>query len=92
LNGKGLNRSWRVIVADCVRKQIRRFPRGYAAKIRRAIDEMEDNPFLGDIRKLSGEQNVFRRRVGNFRVIFEVLSRERVVLIYDIRRRTSSTY
>ncbi len=35
------------------------------------IDKLSDNPFLGDIKKLKGDDS-FRLRIGDYRVIFEV--------------------
>jgi mRNA-degrading endonuclease RelE of RelBE toxin-antitoxin system len=52
---------------------------------------MEQNPFQGDIRKLQGLAG-FRRRVGNWRILFEVVLEQRHVVIAAIERRTSTTY
>jgi mRNA-degrading endonuclease RelE of RelBE toxin-antitoxin system len=53
---------------------------------------MEENPFFGDVRKLKGGQDGFRRRVGDWRVFFDVYSEERRVVVTAIERRTSTTY
>jgi mRNA-degrading endonuclease RelE of RelBE toxin-antitoxin system len=52
---------------------------------------MRTNPFGGDIRKLQG-LNGFRRRVGDWRIFFEVLPEGREVIIAAVERRTSTTY
>jgi mRNA-degrading endonuclease RelE of RelBE toxin-antitoxin system len=52
---------------------------------------MQQNPFQGDIRKLQGLPG-FRRRVGNWRILFEVVVERRHVVIAAIERRTSTTY
>jgi mRNA-degrading endonuclease RelE of RelBE toxin-antitoxin system len=54
---------------------------------------MKDDPFSGDASALRGEyQGLFRRRVGSWRVIFELDPDRRLVLIHDILRRSSTTY
>lgn len=53
---------------------------------------METDPFDGDIVKLGGEEDMWRRRVGAYRVLFKVLSEEKVVFVREVARRTSSTY
>ena len=54
---------------------------------------MKINPFSGDTIALKGEyQGLHRRRVGSWRIVFAVKTEERVVVVADILRRTSSTY
>lgn len=92
LNGQNLNGSWRVVLTDDVEKQLRRLPGPVRRKIISVVDGMTKSPFSGDVRSLKGGDTLWRRRVGSYRVIFEIYPAERVVFIYDILRRTSSTY
>jgi mRNA-degrading endonuclease RelE of RelBE toxin-antitoxin system len=50
------------------------------------------DPLQGDIRKLKGERDGFRRRVGDWRIFFDVYPYEGRVVVTGIERRTSSTY
>jgi mRNA-degrading endonuclease RelE of RelBE toxin-antitoxin system len=50
------------------------------------------NPYGGDIAKLGGEEDVWRRRVGAYRVFYEVNQKKRVIYIFRVERRTSKTY
>ncbi|MBV9824738.1 MAG: hypothetical protein JO001_03515 [Alphaproteobacteria bacterium] len=62
-------------------------------RIEAALLEMQNDPRSGDTRPLLGRhQGAFRRRVGSWRIIFALKPEERVVLIADITRRTSTTY
>ncbi|MBT9168439.1 MAG: hypothetical protein DDT19_01784 [Syntrophomonadaceae bacterium] len=87
-----LNKNWHIIIADSAKKNFRRLPKNDSKLVENAIDQMESNPFGGDIIKLSGEENVWRRRVGNYRIIFEILSEKNIIYIYQIQRRASKTY
>ena len=54
---------------------------------------MEDDPLSGDIAALKGEYHgQFRRRIGSWRVIFELDAEHRIVLVHDILRRSTTTY
>ncbi|MDQ1387844.1 MAG: hypothetical protein QOF56_1298 [Acidobacteriaceae bacterium] len=50
---------------------------------------MQEDPLQGDIRKLQGLPG-FRRRVGNWRILFEVVIERRHAVIAAIERRTST--
>ena len=82
---------WTVVLAGPARKSLKRIPAADKARILAALTEMEQDPFQGDIRKLQGLPG-FRRRVGNWRILFEVVLEYRQVVIASIERRTSTTY
>ena len=79
-----------VVLAGPARKSLRRIPATDKTRILAALAEMQQNPFQGDIRKLQGLPG-FRRRVGNWRILFEVMPETRQVVIAAVERRTSTT-
>ena len=82
---------WSVVLAGPARKSLRRIPVADKTRILAALAEMLQNPFQGDIRKLQGLPG-FRRRVGNWRILFEVMPETRQVVVAAVERRTSTTY
>jgi len=82
---------WTVVLAGPARKSLKRIPVTDKTRILAALAEMQENPFQGDIKKLQGLPG-FRRRVGNWRILFEVLPDVRHVVVAAIARRTSTTY
>ena len=84
--------NWCVEVADSVEKYLRRIPRKDYRRIEAAIDSLETDPFTGDLTKLGGFENVWRRRVGNYRIKFQTTSKTRFLFVFEIKRRTSTTY
>jgi len=50
------------------------------------------NPYFGDIQKLKGEENSWRRRVGSYRIFYKIKVSESVILVFHLERRTSKTY
>lgn len=84
--------AWTVIVAKPAQKQVARFPVKGQARIGAAVRAMAGDPFIGDVLKLQGEANRWRRRVGNYRIFFAVDTAASIVQVCAIVRRTSSTY
>ena len=83
---------WTVHVDRAVQKQLRRIPKRDAERIFSAITELAANPYSGDVAKMQGEDDVWRRRVGAYRIFFEVLADETTVYVYRAERRSSTTY
>lgn len=53
---------------------------------------MESDPFKGDLKRLKGKETAWRRRVGNYRIIYDLYFDEHLIVIQGILRRTSITY
>jgi mRNA interferase RelE/StbE len=82
---------WTVVLAGPARKSLKRIPANDKTRVLAALAEMQQDPFQGDIRKLQGLPG-FRRRVGDWRILFEVVLERRQVVVAAIERRTSTTY
>lgn len=83
---------WRVIVDPAAVKQLLRLPGKDRTRMRSVLAEMGVNPFRGDIKKMKGEDSVWRRRVGAYRIKYELRTSEDIVYVFDIERRSSNTY
>ena len=84
--------NWIIVIDSQAEKQLKKFPVKDYERIRRIINAMEANPFFGDVNKLSGTENIWRKRIGNYRIIYEFYESKRIIYISDIKRRTSNTY
>jgi len=84
--------SWQISVANAAQKQLEKVPARNAEKIEKAIDGMAVNPFAGDVKKMSGKEDIWRRRVGSYRIFYKVIQDLKIVYIFEITRRTSKTY
>jgi mRNA interferase RelE/StbE len=82
---------WAVVLAGPARKSLKRIPANDKTRVLAALAEMQQDPFQGDIRKLQGLPG-FRRRVGDWRILFEVVLERRQVVVAATERRTSTTY
>lgn len=57
-----------------------------------ALHQMEQNPFTGDVTHLTNASIAWRRRVGSYRILFDIEPKERRIRVHHIMRRTSTTY
>jgi mRNA interferase RelE/StbE len=73
-----------------IKRDLRRIPRPDRERIAEAVQALADDPHPTGVVQL--EQDVYRLRVGNYRVIYKVLDEERIVLIGRLVRRLESTY
>lgn len=53
----------------------------------KAIESLVDNPFPRQHRKLRGSERDYRIRVGDYRVIYQVETKTKVIVIYHVRHR-----
>jgi len=83
--------AWTVLLAGPARKSLSRVPAADHKRLLAALDEMQHDPFRGDVRKLQGLPGL-RRRVGNWRIFFELVPEQRQVVVTAVERRTSTTY
>ncbi len=84
--------NWTIVIDAQAEKQLRKFPAEDYKRIRRAINAMEVDPFFGDITKLSGIENNWRRRIGNYRILYEIVSQDKIIYVFHVERRSSHTY
>jgi len=50
------------------------------------------NPFFGNIQKMKNTYNVWRRRVGFYRIFYKLKIPQKIILVFHLERRTSKTY
>jgi mRNA interferase RelE/StbE len=84
--------NWNLQLTDPARKDFRKLSSKDQARVKAALMAMEQDPFQGDIKRLKGNPSGWRRRVGNYRIIYDVYFELHLIVIAGIVRRTSTTY
>jgi mRNA interferase RelE/StbE len=51
------------------------------------INALADNPRPPGVQKLSAEDNVYRLRAGDYRVLYQIVDRQLLVLVVRVRHR-----
>lgn len=83
---------WELRIDQMVFRWLRKIPAKDARRIFFVMTQMAANPYAGDIEKIRGQNDVWRRRVGTWRIFFEVHAAQRVVHVFHVERRSSHTY
>ena len=83
---------WQVLAEARAQKVLARAPRPERDRLQAALDDMERDPFAGDVARPYNQLSAFRRRVGDWRIFFDVYPETRLVRVRAIERRTSTTY
>lgn len=83
---------WELRVARRAEKALERAPKKDRGRILAALEAMRESPFSGDITRLKAQPWAWRRRVGDWRIFFDVDFDRQVIDVLEIRRRTSTTY
>ncbi|MBI3495503.1 type II toxin-antitoxin system RelE/ParE family toxin [Candidatus Berkelbacteria bacterium] len=84
--------TWRLAIDPKVRKQLRKIPLNYSKRILGVIEGLPLDPYTGDIEKMEGQDEIWRRRIGDYRIFYMLDRRERLVYVFKVKRRTSTTY
>ena len=87
-----LSASWDLQVDSSVFKILKKIPLRDAKAILVVIKLLPVDPYFGDIQKMKGEENAWRRRVGSYRIFYKIKVSEEIVLVFKLERRTSRTY
>ena len=83
---------WELQIAKRAQRKVERFPRRDRERIIAALDEMQSDPFAGELQQLKTSPIRFRRRVGPYRIIFRLEPETSLVIVSAIDRRTTTTY
>lgn len=79
--------NYKVNISATAEKSLKKIPKKDIIKVVELIQMLGIRPYPVGCRKLSGEEDVYRVRQGNYRVIYEVLEHELVILVLKIGNR-----
>jgi mRNA-degrading endonuclease RelE of RelBE toxin-antitoxin system len=85
--------NWTVRVMGPASRGLKKQPKNASQRIESALLDMRKDPFKGDVLPLKGiHRGSLRRRIGPYRILFDVDIAARTVDILNILRRSSTTY
>jgi len=76
-----------VLVQPSADRSLRKLPDDVQRRIVAAIDELHKDPRPGGCKKLKGEDNLWRIRVGDYRVVYTIQDKKLVILVVRIAHR-----
>ena len=84
--------AWNLQLAGTAQKELRRLPTRDQLRVNAALLAMQQDPFQGDVKRLQGQSTAWRRRVGNYRIIYDLYFDQRLIVVHGVVRRSSTTY
>jgi mRNA interferase RelE/StbE len=81
---------YEILLKKSVEKDIASVPRKSISRILNAIEDLKRIPMPHSSRKLSGSVSLYRIRVGEYRILYEVCHEKKQVTIVFIRHRRTA--
>jgi mRNA interferase RelE/StbE len=69
------------------RKDLRKLPASAGERVVEAVEDLAENPFPRGVEKLSGSQHAYRIRLGDYRIVYEVVTELNLIEIQRVRHR-----
>lgn len=82
--------AYRVELTPRARRDLKSLPREVQDRLRSHIDALAQNPRPHGIKKLSGEEDTYRIRVGAYRIFYQIQDRVLLVLVVKIAPRRNA--
>lgn len=79
--------SYRIEILRSANKDVRKIDKRYIESIFNTVKSLSENPFPLNCKKIKGSESSYRIRIGDYRIIYEVESKQKMVTIYHIRHR-----
>ena len=76
-----------VVITRSPQKALDRLESDMYARITRKLEELEDNPRPMGVEKLSGREDLYRVRVGDWRIVYAIQDQELIVLVVKVAHR-----
>lgn len=86
--------SWAFEFTPHAREDLENLPKAIQKRVSRVTAQMAADPFHGDVKALQGPQwnGVYRRRIGDYRILFTVDRADKVGVVHQISLRSGKTY
>jgi len=69
------------------RKELRKLPHRDQVRLVRAVEKLAENPRPPGVKKLRGEDDLYRIRAGDYRIVYQIQDDRLVVLVVRIGHR-----
>ncbi|MBI4283889.1 MAG: type II toxin-antitoxin system RelE/ParE family toxin [Chloroflexi bacterium] len=81
---------YEIVFTSRARREFEKLSMTFQERMAAAIEHLEVNPRPAGVKKLTGL--IYRLRVGDWRIIYAVLDKQRRVVIVKVARRSEDTY
>ena len=75
---------YKVLISKSARKILQKLPKNLLSRISHTIDELARNPRPDGCKKLGGYDNLYRIRVGDWRISYAIEDDQLIVLVIEV--------
>ncbi len=79
--------SYKIEWKNSAYKELQKLPRPMIVKVVAAVSDLANDPFPHRVKKLVGSEYTYRIRIGDYRVVYEVLENRLIIEIVRVRHR-----
>ncbi|HLA87642.1 MAG TPA: type II toxin-antitoxin system RelE/ParE family toxin [Anaerolineales bacterium] len=79
--------SYRIEWKNSAYKELQKLPRQMITRIIAAVAGLSNDPYPSGVKKLIGSERSYRIRVGDYRVIYEIIENKLIIEIVRVRHR-----
>lgn len=76
--------TYSILLAPPAERQLRAFATPIQRRLVKRLNTLRDNPRPQGVKKLAGEDDLYRIRKGDYRIIYTVQDKELIVLVVKI--------
>lgn len=86
--------SWVSEFTPAAEEDLKALPKAIQRRVARVTAQMSEDPFRGNVKALQGAdwKGIFRRRMGDYRLLFSANQATKTVTVLQICRRSGKTY
>jgi mRNA interferase RelE/StbE len=77
-----------IVLLPAARRQFLNLPPSLRERLKPRIDALADNPRPHGVKKLTGQADYYRIRVGDWRIVYTIQDRQLIVLVLRIAHRS----
>ena len=78
---------YNILIKPSVEKDLRKLTASVVRHVFEAIERLAEEPAVPPDRKLSGTERTWRRRIGDYRIIYEFDLPNRTIIVHYVRHR-----
>jgi mRNA interferase RelE/StbE len=78
---------YRIEFSPAAERQFKKIPKEVQIRLKHRIDILAENPFPRGVKKLSAEETLYRLRLGDYRIVYQVQGKALLILILKLGHR-----
>ena len=76
-----------VELTPAAKRQLRKLDRSIQERVVRRLDKLEKDPRPPGVEKMEGDESIYRIRMGEYRIVYEIQDKVLVVLVLKVGHR-----